>query len=213
MAETQGRSRGAGGGELAVEPADQITIGDVANKEKQAVRSLIQPAVAQRVRWQRTDVKAPRIGARAGTLDIAAAAERRIGHELRAQIRALDTRSNIRPRGVAVARDVALRHTVSDALVAELRHQPTEQGRGIVPPNGSQHAVAPVGVVQMFHQRRWPRHVTNVPHNCYGVVEGRHGLLTLRRMRQRCCPQISDTNRRWASLSPSMYRWVVWIDR
>src|SRR5712675_2223807 len=42
-----------------------------------------------------------------------------------------------------MARDVALRHTVSDALVAELRHQPTEQGRGIVPPNGSQLDVAP----------------------------------------------------------------------
>ena len=25
--------------------------------------------------------------------------------------------------------------------------------------------------------------------------------------------QISDTNLRWASLSPSMYRCVVWIDR
>ena len=25
--------------------------------------------------------------------------------------------------------------------------------------------------------------------------------------------QIIDTSLRWASLSPSMYRWVVWIDR
>src|SRR6266403_1989926 len=25
--------------------------------------------------------------------------------------------------------------------------------------------------------------------------------------------QIRDTSLRWASLSPSMYRWVVWIDR
>src|SRR6201987_5542036 len=25
--------------------------------------------------------------------------------------------------------------------------------------------------------------------------------------------QISDTSLRWASVSPSMYRWVVWIDR
>jgi hypothetical protein len=26
-------------------------------------------------------------------------------------------------------------------------------------------------------------------------------------------PQIIATSLRWASLSPSMYRWVVWIDR
>jgi hypothetical protein len=25
--------------------------------------------------------------------------------------------------------------------------------------------------------------------------------------------QISDTSLRWTSVSPSMYRWVVWIDR
>jgi hypothetical protein len=25
--------------------------------------------------------------------------------------------------------------------------------------------------------------------------------------------QIMETSLRWASLSPSMYRWVVWIDR
>ena len=30
-----------------------------------------------------------------------------------------------------------------------------------------------------------------------------------------CCKlrQISETSLRWASVSPSMYRWVVWIDR
>jgi hypothetical protein len=27
------------------------------------------------------------------------------------------------------------------------------------------------------------------------------------------CGQIIDTSLRWASVSPSMYRWVVWIDR
>ena len=26
-------------------------------------------------------------------------------------------------------------------------------------------------------------------------------------------PQIIETSLRWASVSPSMYRWVVWIER
>ena len=52
----------------AINPADEIVIGDIAHEQEQAVRHLVQAAVAQRVAGQGAGGDVPGLGARARSL-------------------------------------------------------------------------------------------------------------------------------------------------
>ena len=115
---------------------------------------------------------------------------------------------------------------VRDALIAQSRNQPIKQRRGVVAPDGSGNAFGPQVGANVVDQAGRARQATDTVHH----AEQRDRLPMSWRdsgFDRRCrtgeifgglpflksCRQIIATSLRCTSLSPSMYRWVVWIER
>ena len=71
--------------QLLIDPADEIVIGDIAHEQEQAVRHLVQAAVAQRVAGQGAGVDVAGLGARVGPFVVSAVVEPPVPAELRAR--------------------------------------------------------------------------------------------------------------------------------
>ena len=115
---------------------------------------------------------------------------------------------------------------VRDALVAQRRHQPIEQRRRVVAPDGGGNAFGPQVSANVVDQVGRARQAADTVHHPNGVIDcrrlatievragvGRGGKSSCGLPFLKSCRQIIETSLRWASVSPSMYRWVVWIDR
>ena len=70
--------------QAVIDPANQVTLGDVPNEEVEAVSKLVEMAVSQAVRWQRAFCNVVRLGAGAFRFLVSAIVKMPIGFQLRA---------------------------------------------------------------------------------------------------------------------------------
>ena len=121
------------------------------------------------------------------------------------------------PSCQAVAVHVVGRDLVGDALVAQGRDKPIEQDRRVPRADGRGNFVRSTGIVENCGRANEATHSEDQP-SC--MIQSRTVLCPRATVRTRELDvagihrgQIIATSLRWASVSPSMYRWVVWIDR
>ena len=76
------RTLGIRGTQLPINPADEIVIGDVSHEQEQAVRHLVQAAVAQRMAGKGTGVDMVQLRTRVGPFMVLAAVEPPVPAEL-----------------------------------------------------------------------------------------------------------------------------------
>ena len=88
--------------QLPINPADEIVIGDVPHEQEQAVRHLVEAAVAQRVARQGAGVDVAGLGTRAGPLVVSAVVKPPVPAELRARWGSRQRFGNVRPADAAV---------------------------------------------------------------------------------------------------------------
>ena len=105
---------------------------------------------------------------------------------------------------------------IGNALVAQLGHQPIEQHGASVLDDGLAHAFGFEPRASVCNEPAGPRDLADLQDQTLSMVY--RGIFDMRRPDAR--PRwssgghhIIDTSLRWASVSPSMYRCVVWIDR
>jgi hypothetical protein len=79
------RSLGIHGTQLSINPAHEIVIGDIPHEQEQAVRHLVQAAVAQRMAGQRAAVDVVGLSTRIGPFTVLAIVEPPVAAELRAR--------------------------------------------------------------------------------------------------------------------------------
>ena len=121
------------GRQPVIDPADQVAIGNVANKQVKAVGNLVEMAVSQAMGWQRASRDVVRLGASVARLLVSAGMEMPIGFQLRATWSFGQILSDRAPGRLAMAAHVICRDLIRDALKTEIMYQPVEQLRGIVP--------------------------------------------------------------------------------
>ena len=127
--------------QLPINPADEIVIGDVAHEQEQAVRHLVQVAVAQRVAGQGAGVDVAGLRAGAGALVVSAVVEPPVTAELRARWVLRQRFGNVRPADGAVLGYVPRRDRIGDSLKAQDLDQPIEQGTGVMVSDGANDAM------------------------------------------------------------------------
>ena len=130
---------------------------------------------------------------------------------------------DIRPFGVTVLLHVGGSDLVRDALVAERCDQPIENLRGVVLSYCCSDTLSVKVGAYLVDQVRGPGQTANAVNHRSRMIEGGCPIanfwmvLVVGRASPDCRrdghAQINATSLRCASLSPSMYRWVVWIDR
>jgi hypothetical protein len=120
---------------------------------------------------------------------------------------------------------VVVGNLIGDALVAQSCQQPIEHGRRVVVPDRCSHLISGKVGSNVVDQVRRTGETANCMDQPNSVVEcwrrwfGNFRMISALGRGASSCdrgghgPQIIATSLRWASLSPSMYRWVVWIDR
>jgi hypothetical protein len=124
--------------QLPVNPANQVTVSDVANKQKQAVGDLVEDAVAKIVTEQGAGRQVAWLGAGLVVLTIATAMELPVTPELGAARRAGKRPLHIGPTNPAMTFHVAVRHRISDPLIAQYLDQPLVQRTAVVGLDGVQ---------------------------------------------------------------------------
>ena len=92
--------------QLPINPADEIVIGNIPHEQEQAVRHLVEAAVAQRVAGQWAGVDVARLRARVGSFVVSAVVEPPVTAELRARRACAPTLRQSPPSGPAVRCDV-----------------------------------------------------------------------------------------------------------
>src|SRR4029077_5676506 len=129
------------------------------------------------------------------------------------------------PGGLTVLVHVIERDPVGNALVAQGSYQPIDHRGTVVIGDGHMKVVVGAFCLQIFDQGRGAGKAANVVDQPDSVID--RGQVLAARFRTEVFwggpggsavgpgprHQISATSLRWASLSPSMYRCVVWIDR
>ena len=122
--------------DLALDPADKVAIGDIANEQVQRVGSLVEAAIAKVVagEWAPADVVG--FGASPSAFLEPAVMEAPVAAELGTARVVRKARLDQPPGRLAVLRDVTVRHLVRDALIAQGVDKPVEQGRRIVAADG-----------------------------------------------------------------------------
>ena len=128
---------------MPVDPADQVAIGNVADEEVQRVGGLVETAVAQVVAGHWTMSQMVWFGAGAAELVVPAAVEMPVALQLRAGGAATEHGLDIMPLRAAVSLHVVVGHAIRDALIAQRRHQPIKQRRGVEAPDGGGNAFGP----------------------------------------------------------------------
>ena len=81
-----------------IDPADQVTIGDIPNEQIQAIGHLVEMAVSQPMRWQRTSGNVVRLGAGAARLLVSAVVKMPVALQLRALLLPLPNSCELSPR-------------------------------------------------------------------------------------------------------------------
>ena len=112
--------------ELSVDPADQVAIGDVPDKQVERIGGLIEPTVAQVMARHWAVVDMVRLGAGAAAFVVPAAIEMPVAGELRAGGAVTELGVDVVPPRSAVRLHVVEGHAIRDALIAQRRHQPIE---------------------------------------------------------------------------------------
>jgi hypothetical protein len=206
--------------QASVDPADEVAACNVADEQVQGVRRLVQPTVTQPVIGQWAAWQMVEFGAGVPGLAVPAAVKLPVASELRTTRCAAKIALNRLPSCQAMALHVVGRDLVGDALVAQYRDKPIEQ-RGRVP--GADSRMNAFGLKRftgISDKRGRAGELANPQDQLRGVIECRAVFCPQATTRTREIDvagihrrQIIDTSLRWASVSPSMYRWVVWIDR
>ena len=119
-------------GQAVVDPADQVAVGNVADKEKEAVGGLIEATVAEPMTRHRAGIDVVGFGASEADLVVSTAVKVPIGAKQRAGWRGVETRCNVRPGCIAMFSNVAASHLVGDALIAERAEKPIRNSRCVV---------------------------------------------------------------------------------
>ena len=135
--------RTVGGRQLGVDPADQITVGKVADEQKQGVGGLVEVAVPQVMARQGTAANVLGLGTGPADLVVAAAMEMPVGLELGATDSSAELLLNVAPRRPAVLLHVIVGDRIGDALVAQSGHQTVEHDGGVAVPDRRLDLVSP----------------------------------------------------------------------
>jgi hypothetical protein len=203
-----------------VDPAHEITISNVANKKVQRVGGLVQPTVAQPMIGQRAARQMIGLGAGVPGLVVPAVVKLPIASELRTTRCAAKIALNRLPSCQAMALHVVEGDLVGDALVAQYRDKPIEQDCRVPGADGRMNAFGLKRFTSISDKRGRASEMANPEDQRSCMVEG--CMVLCPRTTARCrepdggqihLGQIIATSLRWASVSPSMYRCVVWIDR
>ncbi len=120
-----------------IDPADQVAVSNVPNKQVQAVGNLVEVAVSQPMSRQRASGNVVGLGAGATGLFVAAAMKMPIGFQLRATWSFSQILADCGPGRLAMAGHVIYGDLVRDPLKTKIMHQPVEQDRIIMTVNGS----------------------------------------------------------------------------
>jgi hypothetical protein len=91
---------------LPVNPADKVVIGDIPHEQEQAVRHLVEAAVAQQVARQWAGVEVPRLRTRLGPFVVAAVVEPPVSAELWARRASRQRFGYFRPADAAMLSNV-----------------------------------------------------------------------------------------------------------
>jgi hypothetical protein len=118
-------------GDSVIDPLDQVAIGEIPNKQIQAVSHLVQMAVSQPMSWQRAGRDAARLGAGAARLLGAAVVKVPIGLQLGAGRPLGETGLDRGPGGLTMFGHVVCGDLIRDPLEAEVIDQPVIQGLGM----------------------------------------------------------------------------------
>ena len=203
-----------------IDPADQIAVGNVANEQVEAVGNLVEVAVSQAMGWQRAGGDVVRLGAGAARLLVSAGMKIPIGFQLRASWLPGQILADRAPSRLAMPTHVICGNLVRDPLKAEIVDQPVEQRRAVVPFNCGTSNLGHENLRSSRMSQRNSRpgesgewRKQRQPYRDRLVLSSAAPEPDLQRGWRPSTIQISDTSLRWASVSPSMYRWVVWIDR
>jgi hypothetical protein len=208
--------RTVGRRQLAVDPADQIAVGKVADEQEQGVGHLVEVAVAQVMARQRTAANVIGLGTGAAGLAVAAAMKMPVALELGATDALAELLVNVAPGRSPVFRHVVVGDLIGDALVAHRCQQPIEHGRGVAAPDAGSHFISCEVGPNVIDQARRTGETANCVDDPNGVVDGcrwrvgNFGAFLAVGPRASSCdrdghgPQIMPTSLRWASLSPSM---------
>jgi hypothetical protein len=122
---------------LPINPAHEIVIGNVPHEQEQAVRHLVEVAVAQRVAGQGASIEVPGLGTRSGPLVISAVIEPPVTAKLRACWVSRQRFGNLRPADAAVLVHVPSRDRIRNSLKAQRLDQPIKQDRSVMIPDGA----------------------------------------------------------------------------
>ena len=162
-----------------VEPADEITVGNVANEQMQRVGGLVQPTVAQPVVGQWAAWQMVEFGAGVPALVVPAVVKLPVASELRTTRCAAKIALNRLPSCQAMALHVVGCDLVGDALVAQYRDKPIEQ-RGRIPgADGRMNAFGLERFTGISDKRGRASEVANPQDQLRGVIQ-RRTILCLR---------------------------------
>ena len=209
--------------QLLVDPTDQVAVGNVPNEQVQRIGGLVEAAVAQVMRWQWTAADVIGLGAGPPQLGVVAALKVPVALELGATGISGKFFVDLGPSHVTMLLHVGGGDLIRDTLVTERCDQPIEDRRGVVLSYCCSDAVSLEVGADLVDQVRGPGQAAHAVNHLNRVIDGGCPVVNFRmffafRLATLDCragahAQINDTSLRCASLSPSMYRCVVWIDR
>ena len=158
-----------------IDPADQITVNNVADEQEQGVGGLVEVAVSQVVARQRAGANVIGLGTGRAGLFVAAAMEMPVALELGATDAAAELLVNVAPRRSPVFLHVVVGNLIGDALVAQSGHQPIEHGDRVAVPDRCSHFIScKVGSNVVDQSRR-----TGETANCVNSAEPRGRVLPM----------------------------------
>jgi hypothetical protein len=143
----------AGGVQAPVDPADEVTVGDVADEQIQRIGGLIESAIAEPGSGQRAIREVVGLGACEPALVVPAIVKMPVAAQLGTGRSFSQAALDHMPRGETVAIHEVLRDLVRNALIAQCCDKLIKQGRGI-PAADSLSQVFPVGPETGFVNER-----------------------------------------------------------
>src|SRR3984893_310686 len=169
--------RTVGGLQLRVDPADQVTVGNVADEQEQGIGGLVQAPVSQNVLRQRTASDMIRLGAGPADLVVPAIMEVPVALELGTAGAAAELLLNVAPRRPAMPLHVIVGDLIRDALVAQTRHEPVEHGRRVVVPDRGPDPLGPEVCPDLIEQAWRPCQATNGMDQPHRMIDRRTFLV------------------------------------
>ena len=122
--------------EAVVDPANQIPVSNVPNKQVETVGNLVEMAVSQAMGRKRAGGDVVRLGAGPTRLLVSAAMKSPIGLQLWATWSLGQILANCPPGRLAMAGHVVCSNLIRNSLKTEVVHQPVKQCGGVMAGNG-----------------------------------------------------------------------------